>query len=384
MASVDPPATDPMPRAAAMAPSPHDATDSASGDAALRVERGFDLPTFVLLVICVLLVTYTLYFGRVVIIPLMVALLLNLLLSPVVRTLTSLRIPEWAGAGLVMVVMIAAVGQGIFALSAPASEWIGKIPASMSTIERHLKVFKEPVEQVRQAEEAISKLSETDTAKPQAVVVTPYGLGATILSETTSFVVGLGATLVLLYFLLASGDFFLRKLVTVLPRFGDKKQAVEIAQQAQADISHYLFTITAINIALGLAVAGAFYVLGMPSPALWGAMVAVLNYIPFLGHIIGFAIIAVVALLSFGDFEFALIPPLLYAALALLEGQLITPAIVARRLTLNPVAVFVALIFCGWLWAIPGMLLAVPMLAVFKIFCDHIRPLKPIGEFLGQ
>jgi predicted PurR-regulated permease PerM len=294
------------------------------------------------------------------------------------------RIPEWAGAALVLTVVVTGVGYAIFALSSPAAEWVGKLPEGLSTLESHLKELKEPVAQMQKAEETISKLSNIGPRRSETIVVAPSGLGAAILSETASLVVGLTATLVLLYFLLSSGDFFLRKLVTVLPRFGDKKHAVEIAQQVQSDISHYLFTITVINIALGIVVAGALYALGMPSPALWGTMAAILNYIPFVGHVVGFSVIGLVALMSFGDLETALVPPAVYAGLAFLEGQLITPAIVARRLTLNPVAVFVALIFWGWLWMVPGMLLAVPMLAVFKIFCDHIRPLRPIGEFLGH
>jgi len=139
-----------------------------------------------------------------------------------------------------------------------------------------------------------------------------------------------------------------------------------------------------INVTLGIAVGAALYALGMPSPALWGAMSAVLNYVPFLGHIAGISIIGMVALMSFGELQAAIIPPLVYASLSFVEGQFITPMILARRLTLNPVAVFLALIFWGWLWHIPGMLLAVPMLAASKIFCDHIQPLKPVGEFLGR
>ena len=363
---------------------PELATAQTNGSDATEIAPRFDLSTFLLLVICTLLVIYTLYFGRVVIIPLMVALLLKLVLSPVVRMLASLRIPEWAGAALVLAGVIVGVGYGIFVLSSPAAEWVGKLPGSLSTLESHLKALKEPVAQMQKAEETISKLSDIGPRQPETIVVAHSGFGVAILSETANLVVGLSATLVLLYFLLSSGDFFLRKLVAVLPRFGDKKHAVEIAQQVQSDISHYLLTITVINIALGIVVAGALYALGMPSPALWGTMAAVLNYIPFLGHLVGFSVIGLVALMSFGDLEAALIPPAVYACLAFLEGQFITPAIVARRLILNPVAVFVALIFWGWLWMIPGMLLAVPMLAVFKIFCDHIRPLKPVGEFLGH
>ncbi|MGE0119068.1 MAG: AI-2E family transporter [Dongiaceae bacterium] len=344
----------------------------------------FELRTLLLLIITGLLVVYMLYVARVVVIPLMVALLLKLVLSPVMRVLAAWRIPESIGAALVLAVGVAGVGYGVFSLSAPAAEWIVRIPESLTTLERHFRVIKAPVEQMQKAEETISQLSDIGERGSEPVIVAQTGMGTAILSETTHAVVGLSATLVLLYFLLASGDMFLRKLVTVLPRFRDKKQAVEIAQQVQSDISHYLFTVTVINIVLGLAVGTACYALGMPSPALWGTMSAVLNYIPFLGHIIGFSIIGLVALMSFGDLATAVVPPLVYAGLAFLEGQLITPMILARRLTLNPVAVFVALIFWGWLWQIPGMLLAVPMLAVCKIFCDNIRPLKPIGEFLGQ
>ena len=350
----------------------------------VEVEHAFDLQTLLLVIITGLLVTYMLYVARVVVIPLMVALLLKLVLSPIIRTLASWRIPESVGAAIVLAAGVAGVGYGIFVLSAPAAEWIARIPDSVATLEHHFRVLKEPVAQMQKTEEAISKLSEVGPSRPQPIVVTQAGFGTFILSETSNAVIGLVATLVLLYFLLSSGDLFLRKLVTVLPRFGDKKQAVEIAQRVQGDISHYLFTITVINVVLGIAVGTALYALGMPSPALWGTICAVLNYIPFLGHIIGFSIIGLVALMTFGELDAAIVPPLVYAAIAFLEGQLITPMIVARRLTLNPVAVFVALIFWGWLWHIPGMLLAVPLLAATKIVCDHIRPLNPIGEFLGQ
>lgn len=383
LAGMNLPATESASHAADHAPA-ESATAPSNGTVAAADGYRFDLSTFLLLVICILLVIYTLYFGRVVIIPLMVALLLKLVLSPIVQTLASFRIPQWAGAAVVLAAVIVGGGYGMFALSSPAAEWVGKLPAGVRTLETHLKALKEPVAQMQKAEETLSKLSDIGGHQPPTVVVTQSGLGAAILSETASFVVGFSATLVLLYFLLSSGDFFLRKLVTVLPRFGDKKQAVEIAQQVQSDVSHYLFTITVINIVLGIAVAASLYALGMPSPALWGTMAAVLNFIPFLGHIVGFSVIGLVALMTFGDLQAAIIPPLVYATIAFLEGQFITPAIVARRLVLNPVAVFVALIFWGWLWMIPGMLLAVPMLAVFKIFCDHIRPLKPIGEFLGH
>ncbi len=133
----------------------------------------------------------------------------------------------------------------------------------------------------------------------------------------------------------------------------------------------------------GAIVAGAMFATGMPNPLLWGAMVAFLNYIPFIGHTVSTIVIAVVALLSFDELAKALIPPGIFIVLAALEGNLVTPMILARRLTLNPVAVVAALLIWGWLWGIVGLLLAVPLLVVIKIACDKIEPLNPIGEFLG-
>ena len=204
-----------------------------------------------------------------------------------------------------------------------------------------------------------------------------------LFNETSRFAIGAGTTLVLLYFMLAMGDKFLRRLVAALPDFRTKKQVVEIAHQLQSDMSHYLLTVSAINVAFGAVVAVAMFAAGMPNALLWGVMAGILNYVPFLGHTVSAIVIAVVALLSFPELGIALIPPGLFIVIAALEGNVITPMILARRLTLNPVAVVAALLIWGWMWGIVGLLLAVPLLVVAKIACDKIEPLHPVGEFLG-
>jgi predicted PurR-regulated permease PerM len=192
-----------------------------------------------------------------------------------------------------------------------------------------------------------------------------------------------GAVTILLYFLLASGDLFLLKLVRVLPRFEDKKIAVTIVHEVRHDVSHYLLTITLINIGLGVATGIAMFWLGMPNPLLWGVMAASFNFIPYLGAMASAIILTLVALLTFDELGRILLVPGVFLVLTSLEGGFVTPAIVGRRLTLNPVAIFVWLTFWGWLWGVPGMLLAVPMLAILKIVCDHVQPLNSVGEFLG-
>jgi predicted PurR-regulated permease PerM len=188
----------------------------------------------------------------------------------------------------------------------------------------------------------------------------------------------------LLYFLLAAGDTLLRQAVTIAPRLSDKRRVVEIARETEDDISYYLLTISLINGALGVAVGSAMYLLDMPNPILWGVMAGIFNFVPFLGAVTGIGIVALVALLTFDHFWSILLPPLSYLVLTSFEAQFITPALLARRLTLNPVAVFLALIVWTWLWGVAGALLAVPLLATLKICCDHIEPLNPIGTMLGR
>ncbi|MEO7723766.1 MAG: AI-2E family transporter, partial [Chthoniobacterales bacterium] len=162
-----------------------------------------------------------------------------------------------------------------------------------------------------------------------------------------------------------------------------KKRAVSIANEIETQISRYLFTVTLINLCLGLAVGTAVGLLGLPNPIMWGAMVAVLNFVPYLGALVGIACMLLGALLSFNNLGVALIFPGTYLALATLEGNFITPFVMGRSLTLNPVLVLLSLTFWGWMWGIVGVILAVPILAAFKIFCSHIEPMEPLAEFIS-
>ncbi len=189
---------------------------------------------------------------------------------------------------------------------------------------------------------------------------------------------------ILLYFLLASGDLFLRKLVKVLPSLEDKKRAVEIARQIETEVSTYLSTVTFINAVLGLAVWGVMALIGVPNPLLWGVLAAVTNFIPYPGRDDHVRRARRVGFVTFNDLPHALLPPGAFLICNVLEAYVLTPMILGKRLTLNPVMIFVALSFWGWMWGIAGAVMAVPIMVVFKIFCDHSEPLAPIGEFLGH
>lgn len=375
----------PRPGAARTSPKPED-TEASEGQRSASLLP--EVPSWALVIICILLSLFALYAGRSVVLPFMVAVILKLLLSPLVRGLAAWRVPEPLGAFLVMLAAGGCLGYAAYALSAPVAEWAGRVPQGLDTLGGHLQVVIGPLKQLQEGARSLSAIvSSSGGSGPAPVAVPPTdigGIGLVVFSETASLIAGLGATIVLLYFLLAAGDSFLRRLVTVLPRFHDKKQAVEIARQVQLDISRYLLTITAINFLLGAAVAVALYATGMPNPALWGAMVALFNYMPFLGPALSFTVITTVAMMSFHSLQAVLLPPALFLALVVVESHFITPAALAQRLTLNPVAVVLSLIFWTWMWNVPGALLAVPMLAAFKIVCDRIQSLQPIGAFLSR
>lgn len=335
----------------------------------------------------ILLLFTTLYFAKSFFLPIFLAVLLNFLLGPAVRGLRRLRIPESIGAALVILTVVGASVYGMYRLSGPAGEWLEKAPDGLRRIELRVRDIQGPVDEVRQAAEEVEEQVERMTggeSRPQPVKVEDGTIAGAILSRTQAFLASAIVMLILLYFLLASGDLFLRKLVRVLPKLSDKKRAIEIARQTERHVSAYLATVTLINVGLGVLVALAMKLVGMPNPVLWGVTAGLLNYIPYLGPIATVGVLTLVSLLTFEEFGRALVAPGLYMLLNGIEGYLITPTLLGRRLTLNPVVIFLGLIFWGWLWGIPGALMAVPILATFKIFCDHIEPLAPIGEFLGR
>jgi len=186
-----------------------------------------------------------------------------------------------------------------------------------------------------------------------------------------------------LYFLLVSSDSFLRRFVEILPSFGNKRQAVEIAQQIQSDISAYLVTITAMNALVGVATGFVMWSTGAGDPVLWGTVAFMLNFAPILGPVAGMIIFLLVGLLTIDKIWQALLPCALYASIHLIEGEIVTPMLLARRFTLNPLLVILSLVFWFWMWGIPGAILSVPMLAIVKIVCDRIRPLAALGHIIG-
>lgn len=326
-----------------------------------------------------------LYFAKPFVMPIVIATLLTFLLKPLVRWLARVRVPQILGAIIVMTVFFGIIGFGTTRVLQPAAQWAAKAPETFAMIqEKFQDVFRRAQRLTRAAAEVehITKQATSDTPT-QKVEVRDSAIMKTMLAYTKSFVAGSIETVVLLFFMLGAGDLFMEKLVRVLPTLHDKKRAVGIANEVQHSLSTFLFTITLINVGLGLLVGIATWAIGLPNPALWGVLAGLLNFIPYFGPITGVAVLTLAGFVTFDEVWLALLPALIYLVLHAVESNFLTPLILGRRLTLNPLVIFISLMFWTWLWGIPGALLSIPMLMMFKIFCDHFKPLAPIGEFLS-
>ena len=346
--------------------------------------RSADVRHVSLVILTLMAVLYTLHVAAAFFLPIVVAILLNLLLSPIVRLLRDhLHMPVPLGAGIVIVVLLGVLGFGAYRLTPAASAWLARAPESLATLKRRIQPLRRPMERVSQAAEQVEQATDMDK-KTQEVQIKGPSLTSQVFGGTTALLSSGMVVIFLTYFLLASGELFLQKLVGVLPHLQDKKTAVRIVRETEAQISVYLVVTTLINVGVGVATAAALALLGMPNAVLWGVIAAVLNFVPYIGGLVNTVILALAALLTFEDTGQALMVPIVFTVINILEGNLITPWILGRRMRLNTVAVFVGLVFWWYLWGITGAILAVPIMATIKITCDHIASLAPIGEFLAE
>ena len=337
-------------------------------------------------ILALLALLYTLYFARDFLIPIVYAVLLNFLLSPAVRALSRLRIPPPLSAAVLVLTLLAALGGGTYALAGPAQRWATSAPQTVSRAETKLRHLIRPVQQVStQVEQAAGAVgSAANKNPPQVVVAAGPSVSSRIFGTTEKLVAAILEIVILLYFLLAGGDLFLQKLIKVLPHFSDKLMAVEIARATESAVSAFLTTALMVNVVEGALVALALWAIGLPNAPLWGVVVALLEFVPYLGALAAVVILGLAGLTTFDSVGHALLAPGAFLAINLVQANVVSPLLLGHRLTLNPVAIFVGLTFFFWIWGVPGAFLAVPVLATLKIFCDHIESLAAVGEFLGQ
>jgi predicted PurR-regulated permease PerM len=315
-------------------------------------------------------------------VPLTLAVLLHFLLMPVVRWFKRHRIREPLAAAVILILITGLVSLTVYQLAEPAAHWLEKAPRAIRIIEQKLLPVKASMTQLTEASDAINRVGQTESSPAIRKVEVMPDRRAAIVSLMGKAMAGIGTSLLLLYFLLASGDLFAEKLLSMLSRREDRGCAIGILGGMERQLSVYLFQTIVIQTTLGLALWGALWALGMPNPGLWAALAAVLQIIPYVGGFAVLMLIAVVAAVSFDHSPAIAGPPVAYLFLTTLKGFL-APVVLGRQLVLNPVAVLVSLVFFGWMWGLAGTLLAVPLLACFKIMCDHIEGLQQAGEFIA-
>ncbi|MFL5493961.1 MAG: AI-2E family transporter [Gemmatimonadales bacterium] len=338
-----------------------------------------------LIVLATLATICALYFGREFLVPIALSVLFTGLLRPLVRSLEALRIPTAAGATVVLVVFLGAVGLGANALADPVRGWIAKAPQSLTQAEARLRRLRRPLQQITSAAERVESGGQPQSGQPSSGSPPDGpGIAARVFGTTTSLVGGIVEVLLLTFLLLASGDLFMQKLVKVLPFRGDKVTAVRIASEVEAAVSRYMGATALINLGQGVVVALAMLLLHMPSPVLWGVLTFFLEFIPYLGAAFMLIALGVVGLGAFDNVGHALLAPGAYLLITTLQNNLVSPVAYGWRLRLNPVAVLVGVLFWWYLWGVPGAFLSVPIIAAVKIMGDHIESLKPLGEFLAD
>lgn len=330
----------------------------------------------------VLALFYTLKIAADLFLPIVLASFLGFLLTPVTRWLKKVGFQKfWApliGTLGFLMILLCLFG----ALCTSIARFEPEFPSYVDHVQaRFAPIF----QAVQKSSPAIRRLGNWLNPEniPQVTISGPSFVER-ILTSAPKYLALLIVVHVLAFFFLLYGSRLQKRLVEMIPGLPEKQNVVEIASEIEQTASRFFSSVTLINAGVGLSVWILVGLLGLPHPLLWGVAAFLLHYIPFVGATGGILAMTAVSLIHFDSFWYALLPPLAYVFCAMIEGNLATPIFLGRWLTLNPIAIILAFLFWSYLWGLVGTLLAVPILATFKIFCDRIEPLKRLGSFLGR
>lgn len=399
-APVPAPPVDPVEPAAPVEPS----ATAEEATSALRRRFVLHMPVDVrsasLVVLAVLASVFALRWGQAVFVPLMLSLLLNYALSPLVERLHRWYVPRWIGAAAILLGLFGGLGWTGYSLSGSASQLLDSLPVAAQKLGQAMRRDKNasatPLDSVQQAAAQLEKAAEENSARvasrkgvARVVIERPgFNVRDYLLSGTVGLLNAMGQlTLVafLTYFALCSGDTFRRKLIKITgPSLQKKKVTVHVLDDITRNIERYLLVQILVSGLVGLTTGLAFWLLGVENAAVWGIIAAVTNLIPYIGSVIVLVAAGLMAFLQFSSIEMALLVGGVSLAIHTVVGNLLMPWLTSRTSRMNPVAVFVGVIFWGWLWGIWGLLLGIPITMVIKSICDRVEDLQPIGELLGE
>lgn len=327
-----------------------------------------------------------LYLASPVVIPIALAVYFNLLLSPVVAVLCKARIPRALGSACVVLGLVSVLLGGASLLADPAQEWFEQVPMSYSSMKKNLVPMTEPLEDISELAETVDELTTLDTGKRNVTEVTVKApnLFAQVADQMPKFLLSLAIVLFLTYFFLSSNDSFLRKIVGLGRSFSERRGILALFREIQGEVSSYVLTITLINFALGVAVAGAMFLLDVPNPFLWGSLAMLLNFIPYIGALTMVAVMLMVGIVTFSTPAAIVAPALAYAGLSVLEGNLVTPTLLGKRLALQPSVVFISVVFWGWMWGVVGAALSIPIMVALKTVLDKLPDYRFLSVMLQR
>ncbi|WP_254422765.1 AI-2E family transporter [Rhodanobacter sp. B05] len=314
---------------------------------------------------------YTVTLTKALLIPLVLAAFIGLALNPLVAAGGRLHLPRWLTASVLMIGLVVGIGNGIGMLAQPALGWFHGAPAAIRSFIPKFRDMTKPLEAANRATQTlVTGTSRVATAPTPSVSITAWD----VVSTAPKVLAAILSVLLLVFFFLVYGDTMLRRLVELTPSFAYKRHAVSIVRGFQTEVSRYLLTALVINASLGTITAGMLWLYHVPDALLWGAVAMFANFIPYVGAIFTTAVLAIVSMLYAKNANLdVFLPALTFAGITIVEGNLITPLIQGRSMRLSPIAILLWLLVWGWLWGIPGALLAVPMLTCTKLICERVR-----------
>ena len=353
-----------------------------SSDATAATQRAANVA---IIGIFAILLVGSLYYARSFVLPIVLAVMISLTLAPFVRGLGRFGIAPWVAALILVVGLGLGAGAAFTFLADPVAKLTGQAPDVIRELRMRFAGIARPFATLGEAGREVDAIADgvDGSANAQKVVVARPGLLSWAAGTLADFGTTVVATLLLMPFLLASGDTLKAKLVQVLPSLSRAKQSLRVLRDIENEVSLYLLTVTAINLGLGFCVAVAMAVLGMPNPVLWGVGAAILNFVPYAGALAGILLAFGIAAVTFDSPGFVLAPPLAYLSLQVVEGAFVTPTILGRRLELSTVAILITLALTTWMWGVIGAVIGVPLLVVVKVFCDQFEGLSWLSVFLS-
>jgi predicted PurR-regulated permease PerM len=359
-------------------PQSGDQTDAPRTRAA--VGAGVKVPLIILATIAFL---GAMDYAKSLMLPIVLAFVVSLTLTPV-----NLWLQKRIGAALSALVLVgglsAVLGVAALTLSQPVGEWIDDAPRIGAQLKDRLAELREPVEAMSRASEEVEDIAQAaEDPAVQEVVLREPGLVNRAATNIGALASTLVVAIALTYFLLATNRLIYEKIVHAAPTLSDKKRALVVVNRIVTIVSKYLLTITMINAGFGVTIGLVFWGLSMPNPALWGVAAFFLNFLPFVGSLVGTVSSGLIAVLTYSELQWAVLPALAYFSITTIEGHFITPSILGHRLELNPVTILLSIALWGFLWDVAGVILAVPILIITKVICDNITALAPFGEFLS-